>query len=353
MRLKLPRYVNAYVDHTGTARYYFRRAGFKSIALPGLPWSPEFMQAYERATAGQPPSVGAARVLPGSMHALAISYYGSPEFLAMKPSSQQVRRNIIERFCRETDAKGLRNGDKRAALLQREHVVRFMAARLAQPESANGLRKALRALMKRAVDIRLRDDDPTRDVKAIRVKTDGYHSWTEEEIRQFEARHPISSRARLAFALLLYTGQRRSDVVRMGRQHIRDGKIYVRQVKTGRPLKIKMHSALQTIIAETVAGQMTLLVTEFGKPFTAAGFGNWFREQCDMAGLHHCSSHGLRKAAARRLAEAGCGEHEIASFTGHRSLREIVRYTREADQERLAEAAVEKLERAKTRTGTA
>jgi site-specific recombinase XerD len=352
MKLKLPRYVKAYIDRDGKARFYFRRTGFKSVTLPGLPWAPAFMEAYERAMAGQPAAIGAAHVVPGSMHALAISYYSSPTFLGMRRVSQQTRRNIIERFCRETDANGLRNGDKRAAILQREHIIRFMAARSVQPESANGLRKAIRALMQHAIDIGLRTDDPTRDVKAIRVKSVGYHSWTEDEIAQFEARHPIGSRPRLALALLLFSGQRRSDVVHMGRQHIRDGFLHVRQVKTGAELAIRVHSDLQSIIAKTVVGQMTFLVTELGKPFTAAGFGNWFREQCDMANLRHCSSHGLRKAAARRLAEAGCTAHEIAAITGHASLYEITRYTRAADQKRLAEVAIEKVERAKKRTAS-
>jgi integrase len=138
----------------------------------------------------------------------------------------------------------------------------------------------------------------------------------------------------------------------MGRQHIRDGTLHVRQIKTSAELAIRVHSDLQSIIAKTTVGQMTFLVTEFGKPFTAAGFGNWFREQCDVANLRHCSAHGLRKAAARRLAEAGCTEHEIAAITGHASLYEITRYTRAADQRRLAEAAIKKVERAKKRTAS-
>ncbi len=97
------------------------------------------------------------------------------------------------------------------------------------------------------------------------------------------------------------------------------------------------------IIAETPSDHLTFLTTQFGKPFTAAGFGNWFREQCNLAGLPHCSAHGLRKAAARRLAEAGCTAHEIAAITGHASLREIVRYTKAADQVRLAVAAMDKV----------
>ena len=345
MKLKLPRYINAYIDRNGKPRYYFRRAGFKSVALPGLPWSHEFMAAYEEASAGQVVQVGASRVKPGTIRALAISYYTLGDFRFLEPSSQAVYRRIIDRFCRD-------HGDKRVATMQREHIVKLMAARAEKPASANGLLKVLRMMMQHAVNTNMRADNPTRDVKTIEIKTDGYHSWTEAEITQFENRHPIGPRARLAFALLLYSGQRRSDVVRMGRQHIRDGWLHIRQVKTGTELAVKMHSALQAIIAASVVGQMTLLVTESGKPFTAAGFGNWFRKQCDLAGLNHCSAHGLRKAAARRLAEAGCTEHQIAAITGHASLREVARYTKAVDQKRLAEAAIEKLE-AKERTATA
>jgi integrase len=272
--MKLPRYIHGYVDRNGKPRYYFRRAALKKVPLPGIPWSTEFMQAYETAFAGQPAAIGAGRVLPGSMHALAISYYSSLEYLRMKPISQRVRRNIIERFCRETDANGLRNGDKRAAVLQRDHVVRLMAARAAQPESANGLRKALRAMMRHAIDIKMREDDPTRDVRAIRVKSDGYHSWTEDEIALFAARHKIGSRARLALALLLYTGQRRSDVVRMGRQHIRDGVLDVRQIKTGTEMAIPVHPDLQAIITQSATGQMTLS----GDRIRQAIYGGGFRQ---------------------------------------------------------------------------
>jgi integrase len=268
------------------------------------------------ALTGQPVLIGSERVKPGTIRALAVSYYNSVAFRSMKPSTQSVYRNIIDRFCQETDKEGHEHGDKRAATLQREHVVKLMAARAQKPDSANGLRKAVRAMMKHAVEIGLRADDPTRDVRAIRVKSEGFHSWTDAEIAQFENRHPVGSRARLALALLLYTGQRRSDVVRMGRQHIRDAVLHIRQQKTGAELAIPVHPDLAAIVAETPADHLTFLTTQFGQSFKAAGFGNWFREQCDVAGLKHCSAHGLRKAAARRLAEAGCTEHEIAAITG-------------------------------------
>jgi integrase len=191
--------------------------------------------------------------------------------------------------------------------------------------------------------------DPTRDVKAVSIKTDGFHSWTDSEIDQFEARHAVGSRARLALALLLYTGQRRSDVVRIGRQHIRDGVLQVRQIKTGAELSIPVHPVLAAIIAETPTDHLTFLTTQLARPFTAAGFSNWFREQCNMAGLPHCSAHGLRKAAARRLAEAGCTEHEIAAITGHASLRQVEHYTKAVNQKKLAASAMDKV---KTGTGS-
>jgi integrase len=256
---------------------------------------------------------------------------------------------MIDRFCEQADKDGNKFGDKRAALIGREHVVRLIATKADKPEAANQFRKVLRAMMKHAVEIGLRADDPTRDVRAIRVKSEGFHSWTDVEITQFENRHPVGSRARLAFALLLYTGQRRSDVMRMGCQHVRNGVLTVCQEKTGAKLSIPLHPTLQAILASTPIGNMTFLTTQFGKPFTSNGFGNWFRDQCNAAGLPQCSAHGLRKAAARRLAEAGCTAHEIASITGHASLKQVAHYTRAVDQERLASAAMEKV---KTRTSS-
>src|SRR5215831_8189193 len=84
---------------------------------------------------------------------------------------------------------------------------------------------------------------------------------------------------------------------------------------------------------------LTFLVTERGAPFTAAGFGNWFRDRCNEAGLPQCSAHGLRKLAATRLANAGCSTDQIKAITGHRSISEVARYTKAADQARLARQA--------------
>jgi integrase len=329
-----PKYVHGFIDRHGKARWYFRRAGFKRVPLPGLPWSPEFMAAYEETLAGQPAPIGAARVKPGTLRALAVSYFASPAFRTMRPSSQRSRRSVIDRLCAQ-------HGDKRVALLQREHVVRLLAS-ANTPVAGNHLRQSLRSLMQHAVEIGMRSDDPIRDVPKLPTgKGEGYHSWSEAEIEQFERRHLVGSRARLAFALLLYTGQRRSDMVRMGRQHLVNNAIWVRQQKTGREVWIPVHEALAPILAGS--SNMTFILNERGNPYTATAFGNWFRDQCRAAGLHGCSAHGLRKAAARRLAEAGCSAHEIAAITGHASLKEVARYTEAADRKRLAQSAMAKV----------
>lgn len=249
------------------------------------------------------------------------------------PLTKSSRRNILERFREE-------HGDKPIAALQREHVKRIIEAKAATPEAANNLLKMLKQIMRVAVDCGMRRDDPTLGVRGIRSKSAGFHSWDEAEIAMFEARHPVGTRARLALALLLYTGQRRSDVIRMGRQHVKDGRIHLRQQKTGHALAVPVHAALAGVLDATPLG-LTFLVTQTGKPFTPAGFGNWFREMCDDAGMpKHCSAHGLRKAAARRLAEAGCSASQIAAVTGHKSLREVERYVAAASQMKLADDAM-------------
>jgi integrase len=171
------------------------------------------------------------------------------------------------------------------------------------------------------------------------------------EFPQFEAMHPIGSRARLAFALLLYTGQRRGDVIRMGRQQVQAGFIVVRQQKTGTVLEIPILAGLWEVLSSNPAEHLTYLTTRASEPFKAPGFTNWFRDMCRAAGLPPgLSAHGLRKATCPRFAEAGCSANEIAAISGHASLREVERYTKAADQKRMATAAMAAM--STTKTGT-
>jgi integrase len=188
---------------------------------------------------------------------------------------------------------------------------------------------------------KLATTDPTRDVKLAPAKSEGFHTWTEDEIARFEEHHAIGTQPHLAFALLLYTGQRPGDVRQMGRQHVRDGVVTLKQAKTGARLTIPIHSELRAVLDATPAEHLTFLVTPRGQTYSANGFSKWFRDQCDAAGLpKRCTAHGLRKAACRRLAEAGCSANEIAAISGHRTLKEVERYTRAVDQAKLARNAM-------------
>lgn len=169
------------------------------------------------------------------------------------------------------------------------------------------------------------------------------HTWTDDEIAQFEAQWPVGSKQRLGFDLLLHTAQRSGDVRQMTIHQIAGDRVIVRQEKTGQPIDIPQHPCLQKSLAASKLGHLVLLTTSNGKPYSEKGFGNWIKKAAVSAGLPHCSAHGLRKAAARRLAEAGCSVHEIMAITGHQSLKEVERYTREANRRGLADGAMKRV----------
>jgi integrase len=282
--------------------------------------------------------IGVTRSAPGTVGTLVGDYINSVAFKNLAPETQRSRRNILERFRNE-------HGDKRVATLKREHVQKMVNAKVGTPSAARNFLKALHMLMEFAIVLGVRSDDPTFGVKYPKLKAAGWRTWSEEDIAAFEAKHPIGTQARLAMALMLHTGQRRRDIVHMGRQHVRKGAIDVRQHKTGTALTIPIHPDLQAVLDATHSEHLTFLTTAHGKPFrSAASFGNWFGKACRKAGLPKgTAAHGFRKAACRRLAEAGCSASEIMAISGHKSLSEVQRYCAAADQVRLARAAQAKI----------
>lgn len=335
-RTALPKYVTAARDRYKNVRLRFRKALFSTYLKSPFP-SDAFDEEYQAALRSEKAAhddIGKARTKPNSMAALVVSYYASPEFKGTASSTQTTYRGICEKIRAD-------HGERMVKDLRRQHVKTIIGKMSATPAAANNYLRMLRILMRHAIDIEWIARDPTLKLKGYSNRSAGFHTWTEAEIAAYEARHPIGTKPRLAMALMLYTGQRRGDAVKLGWKDVSRNRISVRQEKTGTPLAIKMHASLIEALEMAPKGKGTFLITAFGKPFTAAGFGNWFRERCDEAGLPHCSSHGLRKAAARRLAEAGNSANHIAAVTGHLSLREVERYTRAADQEKMADAAVD------------
>ena len=332
--VRLP-YIHRFSDRHGRVRHYYRRPGQPTVMLPGTPGSPEFLLAYSNAARNA--KVASVKIAPvGSVNELIESYLRAEHFGSLKKSTQTVYRNVIRFLRQEFGSFPLRGINARAIRI-------VVGKKGTTPAAANRMLSILRILMAHGIQEGLIDIDPTQGVKRLPEARGGFHSWTEAEIARYERHYPIGTPARLAFDLLLYTGQRRSDVVRMGPQTLRDGRLDFQQQKTGMDMSLPVHPTLRATIAASTTGLTSFLVTSHGKPFVAAGFGNWFRARCDEAGLPKCSAHGLRKAAARRLAEAGCSVHEIASVTGHATLAEVQRYAKGADQARLSDGAFTRL----------
>jgi integrase len=333
-------YIHEYTDRHGRLRRYVRLPGRKKVALPGAPGTEAFNAAYAAARASEAPhaEIGVARTIAGTVNAAVISYFNSATFQALAFDTRRTRRNILERWRDQ-------NGDKRIALLQRTHIERMVAAKAGTPSAARNFLNTIRALMAHCLTVGLITSDSTEGVKRVSIKTAGYATWSEQHIQMFERAHPVGSRARTAFALMLYSGQRKSDIIRLGWQHVRGNSLHLVQQKTGRELQVPIHPNLAAALGpKPGATNLTFLVTSAGAPFTANGFGNLFRSWCTEAGLPAgLASHGLRKACCRRLAELGCAANIIAAISGHTTLRMVEKYTRAADQAKMATLAIDTL----------
>ena len=336
IRLK---FVKAYVDRHGKARHYLRRPGCKPVALPGLPGSDEFMDAYAAAVANtERVEVAARRTRAGSISAMVVGYLASAAFHNLAVASQNEYRRIFDGMRRDY-------GDMSVATLARKHVVKMLDGKKDTPAAARDFLRCLRLLVTYAISIGIRQDDPTAGVRVKLPKSDGFHTWTEDEIASYRTVYAVGSKPRMALELLLGTALRCADIVKLGRGHVRNGTLTVPVTqKTGAPLVIPVSTEMAAAInAAAPAESMVYLLNERGRPFTARGFSKWFVKVCQQVGLKGVSAHGLRKAACRRLAEAGCSASEIAAISGHASLREVARYTKAADQAKLARSAMDKI----------
>jgi len=340
MKRRHPKYTHAFVDRHGHARFYFRRAGYKSVTLPGLPWSPTFMATYEAALKdGGKIEIRASRTIPGTVNAALIAYYQSPVFTdALAKITQQNRRAILENFRRD-------HGDKRVGLMHAQALQAIMNHKT--PASQRNFKKAMRGFLDFCMSQNMIKIDPLAGTKLSKMKIRGHHTWLEEEIAQYRASHAPGTKARLALELLLQTGHARADVVRMGPQHVRGGKLSMRRQKTDVQFDIPLLSDLIAEVKLHPKSDLAFLISERGKPFGAASFGNKFRSWCNQAKLPHCSAHGLRKASAVRHALNGATAFELMAWHGWKTIGEAQRYVDEANRIRLAESAG-----AKMRTGS-
>jgi enterobacteria phage integrase len=338
MPRKLPPSVERWRDRHGKLRVYFRKGKGPRIPLPASIGSEEFESAYTAALSGQAAAKRETREpdKPGTIGALVTSYLRSAAYIGLRETTKTGYASRIEMLRTQ-------HGHRTVAGLNRERIVRMLQPYADKPGAALSILKMLRVLIRHAIDIGWLAHDPSLGLK--RPKTNEIRSWSDAEIARFEQHWTVGNKQRLAFALMLYTGQRRSDVHRMTWADVHEGTIHVVQQKTGSKLAIPVHRELAAVLAATQRNHVTIITTAYGKPFTVDGFSGWLREAITAAGLPlDCQPHGLRKAAGRRLAEAGCTAHEIMAVLGHKTLSEAERYTRDADQARLAADAMAKLQ---------
>lgn len=329
----LPQYASAFIDVRGKERVRLRRTGWQTVYVTQKAGTPEFTEAYKDWLENRKIKIAEHRAKPGSFDDLISRFYQSSEWADLKPTTQETYRGELERF-------RAKYGDRSAATMSARNVANLLAKMQATPAAANNLRKRLGQLFRFAITSGWRTDNPAKATRPLKTRKGGFPTWQEEHIEAFEAHHPIGTTARLAFDLALYTAQRRSDVRIMGPQHVRNGWIKVKQFKTGKEMEMPIHPRLAASIAATKTTNLAFIVNAKGAPFTYDSFGMWFMRQCRAAGLEGFAMHGLRKAAARRMAEAGLSNQLIKSITGHTSDSEVARYTRDAEQKLMAGEAI-------------
>lgn len=339
------RFVVQDIDRHGNVRVYLRKKGLPKVRLRSEPGTEAFWEEYKAALSRPASSARTAlHEAPsgGTFRWLCERYYRSAEFMQLGERTRYVRRGLLDTLCERNES-----GLKRFARMQPRHVREIRDEKVNTPEAANGRLKALRQLFAWAIEAGVAATNPAREVPYLASGSDGFHTWTIEEVHAYEAAHPVGTKARLAMALLLYTGVRRSDVVRLGPSMEHDGVLHFSETKgamsktrnrTGgqKHRQLPILPELRAVLDATPLGQTTYLVTEFHKPFTAAGFGNRFRKWCDDAGLDHCSAHGLRKAGATIAAENGATEHQLMAIYGWESPKQAALYTRKVNRRRLA-----------------
>lgn len=330
-----PPFLHSERTRHGALVWYVRKNHGARIRIRASYDTPEFWQEYRAALEGAPAKPHRKNAKTYSL-AWALDRYRQSSAWSAFSNATRKQREVIFRHViasagdtplADIDAEAIRNGRER---------------RKDTPHTANSFIKAMRGFCAWCVEEGLMATNPTIGIKMLAGKNDadGFHTWTQEELDRFEAYWPLGTRERLAFDLLLYTGLRRGDAVRVGLQHVRDGVITLRTEKhrmgkAGEQVFIPILPPLAASIAATKTGELTYLVSETGQPWVKESFGNWFRDVCRAAGCPG-SAHGLRKAGATRAAEHGATERQLMAIFGWTTSKQATHYTRAADRARLA-----------------
>jgi integrase len=346
------KYLMRDVTRHGKRRVHVRIKG-KTIQLRAPEGSPEFMIEYAEAVktlqSGTDKPKKKVGVIVGSFEWVGNQYMKSPEFRGLDAISQRTRKSVLQGCFDEKSPSGARCGDYPARDLTAKHVRFLRDKRAEQPGAANNRLKYLSVMFAWAVEADHMAANVTRDVKPLKYRKEGFHTWTQDEVAAFEAHWPIGSKPRLALALMLFTGARIGDAVNLGPDNIRKGTLTFMPGKTkgssGAVVEIPVLPDLARAIEAATTGAKTFLANGKGDAHTVKSLGNMFKDWATAAGIPHCTPHGLRKAGATTAAERGATDRELMAIFGWSTANQASTYTRKADKKRLASRAVELLSR--------
>lgn len=337
----------------GKPRWYVRKNG-RRMRIEGVDCAPPYpttraaLAAYHAARAGL--EAGRKRNGAGTFRWLVEEYMRSKTWRRLDTLTQSNRRSVLMRLVDGAEATKRSpvlksHGDKPYALLTPAGIVKLRDELDGDP--ANARVKCLRYLFAWAIENEHAADNPASSVSLIRIASRGYIPWSRADMLKFEERHPLGTKAHLALAMHLYTGQRRSDVVQWGHQNRQPGNRLVYMQHKGRNQNPKQRdipivAPFRAVLDASPLGKVTWLETEHGQPFSIAGYGNWFRDRCVEAGVT-ARSHGIRKLVGIMAAERGATAHQIMQILGHDTLDEAERYTREANAVKVGDAGFNRI----------
>lgn len=339
--MKLPPYVYRDKDRQGRTRLMFRRKGVNRT-IKHAPSSDEFWSVYHDLMGGKEPEKPLRQSFTWLVNLYLKALEKKSKDGTASPLTFKQRNNQLRRLCKEHDP----NGKKDAFALDQKKVRQMLADLLHTPGEANNTRKAIRAMYSWAIDeAGICDFNPTDGVKPIKTNGSGFAPWSIADVRKFTKYYPLGTQQYLAVMLALFTGARRSDLPKIGPANLKDGVISFAASKAGASsVSVPVHPQLQEAIDFIdIPNAHAYLATQYGKPRSIAGLGNWFGQSARDAGLLNRTLHGLRKSQAEILAELGATQYEIMAIQGHTNAKTSEIYTKGANRKTLANSGMERL----------
>ena len=336
MPRRRPPYLHREITRHGKAVWYVRVDKGPRTRLCASFGTPEFDAEYRAVLTSLPRRTrGPAS---GTLAWLIERYRETAEWASLSPATRRQRENI---FLRVLDSAA----DQPFVKITQATIVAGRERRASTPAQSRNFLDAMRGLFRWAASAGLVKSDPTLSVtNPPRKKGPGFPAWTEDHIAAYERRWPLGTRQRVWLDVMLYSGLRRGDAVRFGRQHVRDGVGTIKTEKGGFTLEVTI--PVLPVLAATLdagpCGDLAFIAGASGEPLTKESFGNLFREACDAAGVPG-SAHGVRKIAATRAANAGATVAQLEAIFGWQGGSMASLYTRAADRRRLAIEAMHKL----------